>query len=353
MNESVRSRRRSPARGPIRRFLRLAAVLVLAGSASLLGGCSIENSAARVGRAGGHGDDPASTAPSATPPAQLMDAVCGDAPEVSDAGRINTPEITEASGLVASWVNADAWWITNDSGDTARIFALGTDGDLLATVDIAGAEARDWESLAIGPPMHGMNPTLYVGDTGNNLMRTDKAATSRTTMRVYRFTEPVIDRGTVPQQLRATAETLNLRFADGPHDVEAMVVDPVSGDLVFVTKEWSRLGTSGVYRSPAGLAAGSTTTLERVGEVPLEPGTLVTGADVTRDGSLVALRSYGAVDLYRRPAGEPLWAAFSTTPCSGPSPGELQGESIGFAPDGGSYMTVAEGPDPVLHLTVP
>ena len=134
---------------------------------------------------------------------------------------------------------------------------------------------------------------------------------------------------------------------------EAMVVDPVSGDLVFVTKEWSRLGTSGVYRSPAGLAAGSTTTLERVGEVPLEPGTLVTGADVTRDGSLVALRSYGAVDLYRRPAGEPLWAAFSTTPCSGPSPGELQGESIAFAPDGGSYMTVAEGPDPVLHLTVP
>jgi hypothetical protein len=108
-----------------------------------------------------------------------------------------------------------------------------------------------------------------------------------------------------------------------------------------------------VFRGDAAAEDGSTTELELVGSVPLEPGTLVTAADVTRDGSLVALRSYGAVHLYERPAGEPLWAAFETTPCEGPVPTEQQGESLGFAPDGSSYLTVSEGEQQTLHRTTP
>lgn len=300
----------------------------------------------------GAGSTVAGVAGAATPSSRLADAACVGALKVADAGRIASSDITEASGLVASWLNDGVWWITNDSGDSARIFAVDVDGGLLATVALDGAVARDWEALAIGPPMAGLNPTLYVGDTGDNAMMSNPAR-GRSSLRVNRLTEPVIDRDVAPQRLRARVEVLTLRFPDGPHDVEAMLVDPVAGDLVFVTKDWTLTGVSGVYRAPAGLDDGSTTVLERVGEVRLPPSTLVTDVDVTRDGSLVALRSYTGVDLYRRPSGAPVWAAFSTTPCAGPSPGELQGESIGFAPDGGWYMTVSEGMHPVLHRTAP
>ena len=70
-------------------------------------------------------------------------------------------------------------------------------------------------------------------------------------------------------------------------------------------------------------------------------------------GRLIALRSYGAVDLYQRAAGKPSWSAFASTPCSGPRPDEAQGESVAFSADGDSYVTTSEGADPVLHRTAP
>ncbi len=256
---------------------------------------------------------------------QLFDAVCSGAPEITDVGTIASPDITEASGLAASRVNPGAWWIHNDSGDSARLFAIDDTGALLADVSLDGAEARDWEDIAVGPPMQGSAATVYVGDTGDNaVMR--PGGTGRGTMRVFRFTEPVID----PRRARRrTCPSPSTRCTwsspTSAHDVEAMLVDPIDGDLVVVTKDWQRTGAAQVYRAPAGLAAGSTTTLESVGSVPLDRGTLVTAADVTTDGAVVALRSYGAVHLYRRAAGEPLWSAFETAPCEGPVPTRVPG----------------------------
>ena len=302
---------------------------------------------------------PSATAPTDTAPAagvtsgasgELFESICDGAPDIADVGTILSPEITEASGLAASRVNPDAWWINNDSGDSARLFAIDGSGALLATVSLQGAEARDWEDLAVGPPMTAGAGTVYVGDTGDNAVMRG-GGKGRGTMRVFRFTEPVLDRDNAPQDLDVSVDTLHFEFPDGPHDVEAMVVDPVDGDLLVVTKDWRRTGAAAVFRAPAELVDGSTTVLEAVGSVPLDPGTLVTAADVTPDGSLVALRSYGAVHLYRRPTGEPLWSAFETVPCEGPVPTELQGESLGFAPDGSWYLTVSEGQHATLHRT--
>lgn len=306
-----------------------------------------------------------------------MDAVCRGSASVTDVGTVSSPAITEASGLASSWLDDDTWWITNDSGDSARIFAVDGRGQLIATVRLVGAEARDWESLAIGPPVHGSSPSVYVGDTGNNQVLSNPSK-ARDTLRVYRFPEPVLRSGGDPQVLSVRVETLRFRFPDGPHDVEAMIVDPDSGDLLFVTKDWSFSGVAGLYRAPAGfigsspsgagrlqapsdgtshgsasVGSGAPVVLEQIGQVALGVGVLVTDADVSRDGSVVALRSYGAVDLYRRVEGQPVWSAFTSRPCAGPPIAERQGESIGFAPDGGSYLTVSEGEHPVLHRTAP
>ena len=298
-------------------------------------------------------------------PAALMTAVCEGAPKITDAGEVDTPLVNEASGLVASWSNtgdgADGvWWIHNDSGSAPAIFAINGRGQLLATVALEGAEARDWEDIAVGPPAVAGGPSqLYVGDIGNNKAMLGDA-TARGSVRVYRLDEPVVPTeppaaGSVAPVVTANVTTFSLRYPDKPYDAEAMVVDPVRGDIWIITKDWERAGKSLLFRMPkaAEIAEGTSIDMLPAGEVPLEPGTLVTSADVTRDGSLVALRSYGAVDLYRRPSGKKLSAAFETTPCGGPVPNEVQGESVAFAPDGGSYLTVSEGDKPMLHRTSP
>jgi hypothetical protein len=280
----------------------------------------------------------------------LFAAVCEATATITDVGELQSPEITEASGLAASWANDDAWWIHNDSGDTARIFLISGDGALLSTVTLDGAEERDWESIAVGPGARPLESIVYVGDTGDNAVMRDPSS-GRGSFRVFRFAEPVIDRAAAPTESSVDVDSLTFEFPDGAHDVEALLVDPIDNDLVVITKDWQRTGSAQVFRADAEVAAGSTTTLEAVGSVPLEPGTLVTAADVTSDGSLVALRSYGAVHLYERAAGEPLWTAFESAPCEGPVPTERQGESLAFAPDGRWYLTVSEGEQSTLHRT--
>ena len=130
-------------------------------------------------------------------PAALMTAVCEGAPKITDAGEVDTPLVNEASGLVASWSNtgdgADGvWWIHNDSGSAPAIFAINGRGQLLATVALEGAEARDWEDIAVGPPAVAGGPSqLYVGDIGNNKAMLGDA-TARGSVRVYRLDEPVV-----------------------------------------------------------------------------------------------------------------------------------------------------------------
>lgn len=284
----------------------------------------------------------------------LLDQVCSGAPSITDAGVISAPQITEASGLVASRDQPGVWWVHNDSGDSARIFAIDDSGQLLDLVGLAGADNRDWEDIAIGPGASPEEPDqIYVGDIGDNALLQNDVEGARDSIQVFRLDEPIVDTGASAgaQPPPVPVDTLTFVYPDGPHDAESLLVDPIEGDLLIITKNWARAGDSGVYRAPVGLQNGSTTTLEHVATVPIEPGTLVTGADVSPDGTVVALRSYGAVDLYERPAGSPLWSAFDQTPCAGPVPIESQGEAIGFAADGASYMTVSEGDEPDLHRT--
>jgi hypothetical protein len=272
----------------------------------------------------------------------LLRAACAGTLHVEDAGTVTSSQITEASGIAASRHNPGLWWVHNDSGDRARFFAIDGNGGLRATEEVDGAAATDWEDIAVGPPSANGGETLYLADIGDN-------ASTRTSVQVYRLPEPGVALDAVGVTAHVTADALTFTYPDGAHDAETLIVDPVTGDLIIVTKDWSLAGHSEVFRAPAGLAAGSTTTLAQVATLDLPPGTLVTAGDVTSDGTVVGLRSYGAVSLYPRDPSQPLWSAFDSPPCAGPVPLEKQGEAIAFA--GGSYATLSEGATPVLHLT--
>jgi hypothetical protein len=83
--------------------------------------------------------------------------------------------------------------------------------------------------------------------------------------------------------------------------------------------------------------------------LPAGDTNLATAADVSADGTEVAVRTYANVLVWHRDPAQPVASAFAALPCTGPVPNEVQGEAIAFRPDGRGYVTMSEGTRPTLH----
>jgi hypothetical protein len=276
---------------------------------------------------------PSTTAAAASPsgPAARPPALCG-ALRARVTGRVADPGANELSGLVRSRSQPGLLWSHDDSGAGPVLFGLRADGRVAARPTVTGAQAVDWEDIATGPAPDG-RPLLYVGDIGDNAAR-------RPSVDVYRVAEPRVGAAAT-----APAARLRLRYPDGAHDAEALLVDPLRGDLVIVTKA---LGSARAYRASARLPAGSQTTLGRGPAVSLS---LVTAGDVSADGRIVVLRGYDRLAVWVRRGREPLTTTLRRTPCLSPTSlaAEGQGEAIALDRRGASFATVAEGSPAVLR----
>ncbi len=275
----------------------------------------------------------------AAPVSAVLAAACKGTLVASTPGKIANDAITELSGIVASRRANGVWWVNNDSGDSARLFAVGNTGRSLGEFRLAGATATDWEDIGIGPgPKAGVS-YLYAADIGDN-------AEARPSVQLYRVPEPAVDPAqpaSAPQTLDRV-EKLTLTYPDSPHNAEAFFVDPRTGRLYIVTKKF---GAAGLYRAPAGLKAGSTTKLKSVGTVKVGP--LVTAADITVLGDAIGLRTYTSVRIFARTGNTTVEAALAGKPCKGKTAAEQQGEAIGFTRNGRGYVTSSEGTHPPLH----
>ena len=267
---------------------------------------------------------------------------CPDFSDGSSVGTVGASVLTEVSGLVASRNNPGVLWAHNDAGDAARLYAISTSGALLATCTLSGADAWDYEDLATDGTF------LYVADIGDNWQ-------IREYVSIYRVPEPSVadDQPPVTRDLSGV-DTLELVYPDQAHDAETLLLDPVDGDLYLVTKESD--GDALVFLAPAPLAFGYRVTLQQVASLPFGKDDLpgedkATGGDVTPDGDGILLRTSDSAFYWRRPAGKPLWRAFTTTtPCPVPLIEEPQGEAICFAADSASYYTLSEGTAQPLYL---
>jgi len=280
------------------------------------------------------------------PPQRAIGQVAGcprvEPPERT--GAIVSDALDEISGLVASRTQPDVYWVHNDSGDGARVFAVDATGALRAEVKLAGADARDYEDIARGPGTASNEDVLYVADIGDNLGL-------RSRVHLYALAEPRIV-GTGVAVLTAPTKRIEVRYEDGPRDAEALLVDPRRNDLYIVEKVglFSRRAEAGVYRLAAEEVQRGKVVARRVAEVPLGP---VTAGDVAPDGSAVLLRNYWMALHFRREGSEPLAATFARAGCAVPlADAGRQGEAIGFAADGQSYFTVSEGARSPLHRHV-
>lgn len=297
---------------------------------------------------------PAPPPPEPPDPPTVYAAACRGTLVASSPGSVASNAVTELSGIVASRRNPGVWWVHNDSGDTARVFAIGDDGRDLGTFTLVSATNVDWEDIAVGPGPTPGSTFLYVGDIGDFSVSN---GSTRASIVVYRVPEPALDAATaVPgDHTLSGVDALTLTYPGGArYDAEALLVDPLTGELYVITKDWSQAGVARVFRAPANLVAGSNTVLTEATSVSLGVLQMVTGADVTPAGDVVALRTdtltgAGSVVLFPRPAGGSLADAFAQAPCDGAVANEAQGEALGFTPDARGYVTAGEGPSPALH----
>ena len=302
-------------------------------------------------------DDQASPPPSAfpdgTPAPPPAAELCAGAALVEPAPTVASDALDETSGLAASRATPGLLWAHDDSGGEAAVHAVGADGSDRGAYVLDGVQARDWEDMARGPGADGGPDVLYLGDLGDNRATWDNVG-------VYRVPEPAAPDAAAAGPI-AGAEIARFTYADGPRDAEALIADPVSGDLVVVEKSLLG-GTVGVYPVPASAPWGPPgdrdavpiTTVERAGDVGLELGQIVTGGDISSDGSLVVLRTYTDVWLWDRASGQSVAEALAGEPCRAPSASEAQGESVALDPDGRGYTTVSEGAHPAVdHFRLP
>lgn len=257
-------------------------------------------------------------------------------------GEFQSHRVDESSGVAVSRAHPGILWTHNDSGDGPYLYATdlhGRDGGFLL---VPGADAVDWEDVALGPCPTRPGNCLYLADTGDNRER-------RSSVTVYAVPEPdqPVGKG---DTLRTTAAPaiLRLRYPDGAHDVEAIYVSPRDAALYLVSK--GRSGGIRVYRvdreqwpQPGGRGGGQTAmaTAQRVQTLDITPnaeaGRLVTGAAIRPDGRLVAVRTYSEIYLFTPGIGGRL-APARERPCNIAGL-ETGGEAVDFLNDSTLVLT--------------
>lgn len=256
--------------------------------------------------------------------------------------RVKDQRLPEVSGLVMASPPNNWFWAHNDSGDSARLLAIGKPG-VLMELRLPGVDVFDAEDIALAPNTAGGPAWLYLADIGDNRwQRKDGLVLLRTP-------EPDISLpGDGAPQAARHVERLRVHYERGPRDAEAFLVDPVNHELVFITK--GRDGTNLVLVAPeSAFATGEVTA--RVG-AELHLG-LVTAADITRDGRLILVRTYTDAFMWPRAPGQSVSVALGQPACRLPTEAEPQSEAAAFNHLGTGYFTLSEGEDqPLYRFTV-
>lgn len=227
--------------------------------------------------------------------------------------RLDHPELNEISGITSASV-ADTYWLHNDSGDRARLFAINSAGEVLLPpylasryqqqpwpgLQILNAWNVDWEDLT-----RSADGTLYITDMGNN-------GNARRDLGIYVLPEP---------NPLAIAESRALKFlpvsypdqqqypAEMWHfDCEA--VFHTDGNLYLLTKHRKPGEISG-WESGSKLYRLDTRHTDQTNELTLigesAELSLATAADLSPDQQHLAVLSYLGVWLFRRPVEGDNW----------------------------------------------
>lgn len=304
----------------------------------------------------------------APPKATQTPQQCAAFTEKTQTGKLASAQIDEASGLAASWAHEGLLWTHNDSGDSARVFLMRPDGAVVAEVHLTSVEeAIDFEDIAVAPCAAGSPQScVYVADTGDNLSARDKVV-------IYRFPEPELpkdhrqDLGRDQRSTTIDVEDVHaiwFDYADGPRDVETLMVHPQSRAIYVVEK--NPTSKAPVFRVPGAATTPSAparaveiATLELQGRSSLFA--MITAGDIAPNGREFTLRTYLESYTYCAPeAGskknseDNFEDVFKVSPTRAALPVLPQGEALTYDRAGDAIWLTSEGVhSPILRVKRP
>jgi hypothetical protein len=253
------------------------------------------------------------------------------------AGSLLDPELVEVSGLAASRRDPAVLWALNDGGNANRLYALSLAGEKLRAFDVDVPEepgGSDWEDLAAF--RHAGAPQLLIADVGDNW-------SWRRSVRLWVVEEPDL---AAPAARLVPSARIDLVYADGARDCEAVAVDETDLSLLLVSK---RTAPPVVYRADLAplLAAGGGEALARpLARLALPPPStaradalapamlhMPTALDLAPDGSAALVLTYAAGFRFPRGRGEGWAEAFARPPEQLPLPPLALAEAVAYVGD--------------------
>ncbi|HJQ42182.1 MAG TPA: hypothetical protein VJ831_03790 [Jatrophihabitantaceae bacterium] len=266
--------------------------------------------------------------------------------------RLNDARLQEVSGIAVGIVSPDVFYVQNDSGDSARFFAIDRHtGKVRTEFDVPGATNVDWEDIAVATDARGV-ASVWLADIGDN-------NAERPEVTIYRVDEPRV-RGNVAVRTTPRPDVWRLTYPDGPHNAESLAVAP-GGKAYIITK--SPLGNSTAYLVPPKPDPRHPQRLGKVVDLQFKvlrtesPATATrqlsaTGAAFGNAGHTLVLRTYTDAYIYRIVGGN-VKAALTRRPGAGfELPAQPLGEAITIA---GDQLVIAseEVASPVYAVPLP
>jgi hypothetical protein len=230
-------------------------------------------------------------------------------------------------------------WAHNDSGDAARVFAIGTDGSARGRVGLTGAAAVDVEDVAVALCPDDADACVWLADTGDNLTERDHAE-------LVVFPEPLTDAlGQVGGAV--TPQVFPFTYEGGPVDVEALAV-AADGTRAFLLEKVDAararvFALDAPFVADGSLVARPIATLNSPG-IAINLGRAITAADLHTSGTRLLVRVYTGIFEYRFGPGQGVEDVGALSPAMlvlGPF-SEAQGEAVAYDADGTGLFSVSE-----------
>ena len=255
------------------------------------------------------------------------------------AGKLENPNISEASGLASSRLLPGLLWAINDGGDDPLLYAVGVDGADLGTFRVEGAKNFDWEALASFRWQD--SAYLLIADVGDNWEQ-------RSAVTLYVIKEPVITATGIDNASVATVEwQIRFTYEDGPLDCEAVAVD-AAGQRVFLLSK--RRFTPVLYElALQPIDQNTIAVAHRLTEVP--HFNWPTAMDLSPDGLSAVVLTYNNGYLFRRRQNENWASAFQRKPQRLRFDRLYQQEAVSFGFYGKSvFVTSERSPAPLVRI---
>ena len=241
--------------------------------------------------------------------------------------KLQSDQLKEVSGGVASINNPGLFWLHNDSGNDPELYLVDDSLKVVFTCSL-DVENRDWEDMAIGSgPVEGKT-YIYVGEIGDNLSKYDKK-------HIFRFEEPVWDGHSRDIDI-ADVDTISFTLEGKNKDTETLLLDPSSKDLYIISKRDEPVW---LYRLKFPYPGDSTLVAAKLFSLPF---TQIVSGDISPDGKKILLKSYEHVYFWENIEEMPITEALKQKPYEVPYEIEPQGETIMWRRDGSGFYTISE-----------